>query len=190
MTEARHALCDLPVRFLDIETLGLEPHHPIVEIAIVDEEGKTLLHERVRPPGDLDEHAKLADPHALEWSGFADADTRQVSARYLDLMLTLDNLKPELEELLCGAQIWGHSVWFDVQKLRDHFKGDPWMPRRFGLPFFGVETLAAIRNPKLTHFSLVAIAETLGISTDGAHTALADACMAQQIYAELRDLGA
>lgn len=182
--EKKVPLEDRPLRFLDIETLGTGHHQPIVEIGIVDGTGRTVLDTPVRPAPDPAAYIADAEDKALEWSGYLD-EKGNVAKRYRDAP-TLGDLAPRIIEALDGAQVWGHSIWFDVQRLRDQLrKAGVDVPRRLAVPCFGVEALAAEHMPWLTSFRLTNLATALGFSTERAHTARFDANLARLVYHQL-----
>lgn len=186
--EKKIPLQERPLRFLDLETLGLAARQPIIEIGIVDGEGKTLLDTYVCPTPSAEAYIADAEEKAIEWSGYVD-DAGKVAAKFREAP-TLAQLAPKIIDALDGCQVWGHSIWFDVQRLRDHLKWNGIeVPRKLAVPCFGVEALAAEHMPYLTSFRLTSIAEALGVNTKGAHTARADANMARMIYHQLRQAG-
>lgn len=182
--EKKIPLAERPLRFMDLETLGIGHHQPIVEIAILDHAGKVLVGSYVKPAPEPEAYIADADPQALQWSRYLD-DRGRVTERYRNAP-TLAQLAPKIIEALDGCQVWGHTIWFDVQRLRDHLKAaGVEVPKRLAVPCFGVETLAAEHLPFLTSFRLTNLAKALGFNTDGAHTARADANMARLVYHQL-----
>jgi DNA polymerase III epsilon subunit-like protein len=186
-------LAERPLRFVDTETLGLLDYHPIIEIAILDGNGRPLLDTLVKPPPawrvgpgrslptfDME----LCDPVALEYSGYMDADGI-VDPRWRDAP-ELHEIADPIIEALSGCQVWGHTIQFDIWKLRHWFRlyGVDFPPN-LDVPCFNVETLAAEHLPFLEHFSLTAIADALGVPSGRAHTAHGDAVMAWQVHSHL-----
>lgn len=182
MMSERVPLSHRPLRFVDCETLGILEEHPIIEFAIIDQQRRTIFDKKIKPPASFD--VQRSDPKALEYSGYLDADGNVSEA--WRIAPTLDEVAPDIIKALDGAQVWGHTTWFDINKLRYWFgiyKID--FPPRLGVPCFCIETLAAEHLSFLEHFSLTAIAEALGIDTSHAHTALPDARMVFDIRAIL-----
>jgi len=194
----RKPLRERPLRFIDIESLGTEQHHPIIELAILDGEGNVLMDTKVKaPPPERKPGPRahlptfdpaLADEKAVEYSGYYTAhigDEWHIDSRW-NLTLELDQHAEALFHHLQGCQVWGHTTQFDVWKLRRWLKlyGIE-LPYRFGVPCFNVESLAAEHLPFAKSFSLTSICEALGIDTTGAHTARADANMARLIHSRL-----
>lgn len=181
-----------PRRFVDTETLGFRIEQPIVELAILDEFGRPLFNKKIAPPPsrrpDAEAHLpsyrlELAHEEAAVFSGYI-VDGK-VSPEWDDA-LELHHHAPAILKALTGTQVWGHTTWFDTERLR-------WwltrygieLPPRFATPAFDVATLAAEHMPYLRSMSLTSIAQALGISTDQAHTAAGDARMVFEIHRRL-----
>ena len=137
----RLPLSERPLRFIDCETLGLQDHHPIIELGILDSDGRRLIDTLIKPPPAQRPLAQKhlptfdmaeADEKALEYSGFVGSERWRFAPE-------LDTVAPKILAALDGCQVWGHTVQFDVWKLR-HWLGlygiD--VPRRLGVPCFNV----------------------------------------------------
>ena len=150
-----------PFAFLDTETTGLDPAiHEIIEIAVKSPRG--VFHSLVRP-----QHISTAEPKALQLNGYAANPARW------DTAPTIAEVLPDVLSHLDGCIMAGHNVYFDKGFLdaahkRIHGKGLPWYHA------FDTVTLAMEHLPDLPRFNLDACCSTIGISNEGAHTALAD----------------
>lgn len=166
------------LRFIDIETTGLDPaRHEILSVAVVDIEGRVLLDTAVAP-----EHSETAHPQALEVNGY----TPEAWAGAPPMA----NVAPKIQELLSKPTlIVGHNVAFDVSFLTAalHRAG---VPPRFDYHVIDTVTLAyaVLGAPgHVESLSLAPVCEALGISNEGAHTALADAQRCREVWLALRE---
>lgn len=170
---------DRPRRFLDIETTGLDREiHEILEIAIIDERGRTLLHTKVKP-----ERIEMAHPQALEINNYS-------AAAWADAPRWIE-IAADVVDHLRGAVIFGHYVRFDYGFVRYHLKKVEVGTDKLGHHTVDTATLAwehlvPIGLPWLT---LNAICTMLGISNKDAHTALADAQRCRRVYNKLLRAG-
>ena len=162
-------LHEAPLAFLDIETTGLRPDlgDRVVEIAIVRALGQTevtrfvsLVHPQCRLNSEATRINRIT-PNMV-----ADAPT------FADLV---DQVQPLIEEAILVC----HNAPFDLAFLEAE-------QRRAGVPVWDgvvLDTLAfARRQYWFRRNSLTAIAGQLGIRTQGAHRALADALTTQAIF--------
>lgn len=153
--------------FVDVETTGLVPVvHEIIEIGVIrvtaQLEELDWAEVQVKPS-----HPETADPEALQvngrgppWGGY-------------ELAEALEEVRP----YLVGADMAGHFVEFDRAHLRAG-----WASAGVAEPQMGKHTLdtVSLAWPLLSRGliqsrSLRAICTYLGISNDGAHSALVDA---------------
>ena len=162
-------LDEAPLAFLDVETTGLRPDlgDRVVEIAIVRALGQTevtrfvsLVHPQCRLNSEATRINRIT-PNMV-----ADAPT------FADLV---DQIQPLLEDVILVC----HNAPFDLGFLEAEL-------RRVGVPVWNgvaLDTLAfARRQYWFRRNSLTSIAGQLGIRTQGAHRALADALTTQAIF--------
>lgn len=178
----RNPVWNLPLVFVDVETTGSDERlHEIVEIAIIDELGLTLLHTKV-----LAERLHVAEAKALEINGYDDIRWRREDA------LPWKAIALSVVDELAGTLVAGWNPEFDMRFIR-------WAVRRLGrddspLPHrtIDIQTLAweHLARPRIQDgLSLFRTCETLGISNEDAHTALADARRAHAVYRKLTGSG-
>jgi len=113
------------------------------------------------------EHIETADPKALQLNGYAANPGRWSTAP------TIAEVLPTVLEHLDACIMAGHNVYFDKGFLDAAHK----RIHGAGLSFyhcFDTVTLAMEHLPGLDRFNLNACCDLLGISNEGAHTALAD----------------
>lgn len=170
-------MADVPVCFIDTETLGLDPErHAIWEVAFV-----------LRRPGDAPVEASwvielepdlisMADPTALRLNGFYD--------RYYDAERTAPEVVAlEVARATVGASLVGAVPSFDERRLdgllRSYGCAPAWHHR-----LVCVETLAAGRLGIRAGWDPAQLSEMLGIERPEAtkHTALGDARWAMRMY--------
>ena len=162
-------LHEAPLAFLDVETTGLRPDRGdrVVEIAVVRALGPTELTRfvsLVNPQRRLNPEATRIN--RITPSMVADAPT------FADL---IDQIHPLLQDVILVC----HNAPFDLGFLEAEH-------RRAGEPVWDgvvLDTLAfARRQYWFRRNNLTAIAGQLGIRTQGAHRALADALTTQAIF--------
>ena len=159
--------------FLDTETTGLyPPRDKIVEIAIINGKGKTLLNTLVNPEREIP--AEVIDIHGI--------DNKMVKGSP-----TIEDLEPKLIEILKGKKLIVYNLGFDIGFLSkdvvDSIKEKHCCMLRFA-PVFG-EWNRNHGNYKWQ--SLTIAADYVGYKWKGeAHRALADtqACRAVWEYLE------
>jgi len=165
------------IKFIDVETTGLDPNkHEIIEIAIVPlEDGETFWHSYIKP-----ERIEDASPKALEINGYAK------NPHLWDNAPTLAEVAPTIRSWLLDSLPAGQNIPFDMGFIQAALaKYDLW--RGISYHKLDVMTLAVehLAPCGLTLFSLNNICDFLGISNEGAHSALADAIRAKQVYKAL-----
>ena len=147
-------------------------------MAIVATNGSPLLDTKVKPRH-LDE-ALAKDPNgtkqALEVNGYNEADWARAP--------TWVEIAPKVRELLTGVVIVGHHPSFDMRFI------NAWLKRtevgNGGISYYAVDT-ATLAHEHLIPCGArsVGLGPTcafLGISNEGAHTALADALRCREVY--------
>lgn len=166
-----------PIIFLDVETTHLKPGADageILEIAIIDLSGTTLLHEKIAP-----EHIETAQQEALDINGF-DPDVWGKEA------VSFVKVAEEVARLMSGSIIIGQVPSFDrgfvlheLQRLGVDAGG---------ISYHMVDTSTLIwehLTPPCGSVSLGWGCRALAISNDGAHTALADVRRCREVYLKL-----
>ncbi len=98
---ARQWLAEKPV-FLDCETTGFDDDDQIVELAIVDADGKELFNRRIRPTIPI-------PAEASRYHGIYDADVAGCP--------TMTEVWPEIERILSGRLICTYNAAYDHRML-------------------------------------------------------------------------
>jgi DNA polymerase-3 subunit epsilon len=125
--EARRQLADRPL-YLDTETTGLDGRAEIVEIAILDWDGTSLLHSLVKPrfpiPAEVTRIHGITDAHVKDAPTWAD-------------------LWPQLQTILQGRRIGIYNADFDLRMMAQSHQLArlPW--RQDGLNAFCIMNLYA-----------------------------------------------
>lgn len=165
-----------PFAVLDTETTGLDPQrHEIIEIAVKSPLG--TFHSLVKP-----QRIDFAEPKALELNGYAKDPSRWDNAP------TIDEVLPTVIMHLKECIMVGHNVSFDKGFLAAAHQ------QVYGksLPFyhaFDTVTLVMEHIPDLGRYNLDVTCMVLGISNDGAHTALVDVLRCEQVLNKLLRAG-
>jgi DNA polymerase-3 subunit epsilon len=172
-------LKDKRLAFIDTETTGLDPsRHEVIDFAAVirSADGSTeRVSFKIRP-----EHLERADPKALEVNGYtpegwAGAISQEEGARRM-----LDALN--------GCVIVGHNVGFDLDFIKATVtRHDKAGARK--LPYHKVDTVTlayvVLAPYGLDKLSLESVCNFLGVTNEGAHTALADVERCMAVYDRL-----
>ena len=164
----------LPVLVLDSETTGLD----IRKDRIVSLGAVRLLGGRIYRASSFD---RLVDPgvpipaRSTAIHGITDAMV-EAAAPFAEVF-------QDLRRLALGTVIVGHHVIFDLHMLRREcgLAGLDW-PEPKSLDTL---LLAAALEPDLPELSLDALAERLGVSIHGRHTALGDSLVTAEVFAHL-----
>jgi DNA polymerase III subunit epsilon len=169
---ARQFLEREPV-FLDTETTGTGPAAEIIEVAIVDHEGRLLLEEMVKPKGAI-------DPGAFQVHG--------ITLEMLQGKPTWKEAWPKVEAVLAGKLVGIYNSEFDVRMLRQSHQ-KYWMDWR--LPeqnFFCIMKLYAqffgkwdSRRGSYSWQSLDQAGRQCGIPLQNTHRAKDDALLAREL---------
>lgn len=171
-----------PLIFVDCETTDVEPGDDkgeMVELAIVDYEGKALLNRRIQPL-----HIETATPKALEINGYNEGVWKKEGVPF-------SVIGAEVFGLIFEATIVAHHASFDagflayeLRRCGFSFESTKW------ITYHTVDTHTLIFHhlvPPLARPTLAAACEEMGISNDGAHTALADALRARDVFLALSE---
>lgn len=163
-------LAERPV-FLDTETTGLDDYAEIVEIAIVDADGRTLLNTLVRPQGQVPWEAVRV--HGL-------------TNERLQHAPSWPQVWPQVQQALQGRLVAIYNAEYDVRLLQQ-------TNARYRLPFdlpdtrfvCIMELYAAYRGVRqgdaFRRWSLEQAGQALGIPLPNSHRALDDTLLAKAV---------
>ena len=164
-------LSALSYTVLDTETTGLRPSEgdEIVSIGAVRVvNGRLLEHEIFEQFVDP---RRPMSPEAVRITG--------IEVRMLENQPTIERVLPAFHDFCEDTVLVAHNAAFDMRFLR--LKED--VARvRFTQPVLDTLLLSAVLHPDLDTHGLEAIAERLGVSPMGRHTALGDAIMTAEIF--------
>ena len=169
-----------PRSFVDIETTGLSPKkHEIIEFAALkhypEDDTVEFLELKIKP-----EHIESASPKALEINGYTE--------RAWENAVPMDQAITQIVSFLKGSVIIGHNLRFDTDFIKVAAKRH----NAARIPFFTIDTLELCRehlaDMGLRKFSLTSVCNFLGISNQGAHTALADVVRCKEVFDKLLKL--
>jgi DNA polymerase III epsilon subunit-like protein len=166
-----------PLVWLDLETTGLdERQHEIIEFAAVREDGAELCF-KIQP-----EHIETAHPRALEVNGYTPEAWAAEDA--LSLENALHRIVAFCKDLAPNPA--GQNVAFDLRFLQAAFR-DYKINWPFGYHSVDTMTLAQEHLKPLGQrsLSLHNLCETLRISNDGEHTAMADVHRTMAVWNKL-----
>jgi DNA polymerase III subunit epsilon len=157
-----------PLRVTDTETTGLGEDAEIIELAIVDAAGATVLHSLVRP-------STAIEPEAAAVHGLSAADLTGAP--------TLSDLWPQVRDAIRGARIVAYNAEFDRRMLAQS-------AARYGLKRPAcrwdclMEVCAALSDDGEHWLSLEAVCWELGVA-GGGHRAFGDALAALDVLRAL-----
>ena len=174
-------LCDLELCFMDTETTGLSASmNEVIEVAIVRCHPQTfdIIFEwstKIAP-----QRIEVNDPKALECNGY------DKHPELWDGAPIFDEIADELMERIKGGIAVGHNIAFDLRFLECGL-------RRAGRPtrlvYHQLDTLTLVYEHLvplgLTSMSLDSVRKFLGMSDEGAHTALQDSRDVREVYKRL-----
>lgn len=167
--------------YLDTETTGLDPSvHEVIEVAVVREEVEypyslpgtlTLMWSRKVAP----QHIETAEPVALKVNGY----TPEAWAN----AVPFKDIAEELVEHLKGGTLIGHNPKFDTGFITAELKRAGVEPRisHRTIDTTTVAFMAWGLDGKMK-LSLDNLRSHLGLSSDGAHTALQDALDCREVF--------
>ena len=159
--------------FLDTETTGTGPAAEIIEVAIVDHEGRLLLDELVKPKGAI-------EPGAFQVHG--------ISPELLQGKPTWKDAWPRVEAVLAGKLVGIYNSEFDVRMMRQSHQ-KYWMDWRLQEQnFFCIMKLYAqffgkwdSRRGSYSWQSLDQAGRQCGIPLQNTHRAKDDALLARAL---------
>ncbi len=164
-------LAHLSYTVFDTETTGLSPSggDEIVSIGAVRiVNGRLLDHEVFE---------QLVDPRR-DMSSEATRITG-IETAMLESQPTIDKVLPAFRTFCEDTVLVAHNAAFDMRflLLKEEATGV-----RFTQPVLDTLLLSAVINPQLDSHALEAIAERMGVSPIGRHTALGDAIMTAEVF--------
>lgn len=168
----RIPLADKPIVCVDVETTGLdETKHEIISISIIRIDGSVVLHTKIKP-----EHLETAEPKALEINGYNEAAWESASL--------WDQVAPQVKKALTNVVILGQNVSFDMRFINAGLKKTA--VGNDGISYHTVDTATLAYEHLvpcgLRSVSLTAVCDFLGISNEGAHSALVDTRRTVEVY--------
>jgi DNA polymerase-3 subunit epsilon len=172
-----HPLAALAYTVFDTETTGLNPSQgdEIVSIGAVRiVNGRLLRHETFEQ---LVNPQREMSPEARAITGLS----HELLARQPDIARVL----PAFDAFCAETVLVAHNAAFDLRFL--HLKEEA-TGIAFTQPVLDTLLLSAVLHPNLAANSLEAIAERLGVSPIGRHTALGDAIMTAEVFLRMLPL--
>jgi DNA polymerase III subunit epsilon len=167
-------LTELSYTIFDTETTGLDPNggDEIISIGAVRIiNGKMLVEECFE---------RLVNPQRLiPWSS---VQIHGIQARMLEGQPSIAQVLPMFHKYAEGTVLVGHNVAFDMRLLqvKEALTGI-----RFGNPVLDTMLISAVIHPAQQSHDLEAIADRLGVTIMGRHTALGDAIGAAEIFLKM-----
>ena len=174
---AERKLADLHYTVFDSETTGLEPSagDEIISLGAVRIVNARLLKREV--------FEQLVDPQRP--IGKAAARIHGIEAQALAGQPTIGAVLPQFHHFCEDTVLVAHNAAFDMRflELKEAATGV-----RFAQPVLDTLLLSVIVHPSQESHSLEAVAERLGVSVIGRHTALGDALVTGEIFLRLLPL--
>ena len=167
-------LADLTCTVFDTETTGLDPSagDKIIQIGAVRVDAGKLRRN--------DSFEQLVDPgRTLPEAGIAIHGIRPEMLRgQPDIAAVL----PALRAFAADSVLVAHNAAFDMRflQLEEQASGV-----RFDMPVLDTLLLSAVLHPRQDSHSLEAIAERLGVTVLGRHTALGDAIVTAEVFLKM-----
>jgi len=167
--KARQLLAEKPI-YLDTETTGLSEDDEIVEIGIVDHDGKILLDELIKP----------ARPIPLDAIRIHHITNEMVADSHSWIVLW-----PTIREFLFSRFVGIYNAQFDLRMMRQSMRG---LPGQMSMNTFDVMQLYArywgewdSRKGGYRYQSLSAAGAQAKISLPNSHRAVDDALLTREI---------
>ena len=174
---AERKLVDLHYTVFDTETTGLEPSagDEIISLGAVRIVNARLLKREV--------FEQLVNPQRPV--GKASSRIHGIEAQALAGQPTIREVLPQFQRFCEDTVLVAHNAAFDMRflELKEAATGV-----RFAQPVLDTLLLSVIVHPSQEGHNLEAVAERLGVSVIGRHTALGDALVAGEIFVKLLPL--
>ncbi len=175
---------DFDFSFIDTETTGPEPHHELIELAVikVSSYNFSILDEweiKIKP-----RHIELADPEALKINHYSEEEWRQA--------IDLEKALKIFLEKTANTILVGHSLlfdWFYINKALAEYKLQPTFYYK-GLDTFSLGWQKLRHLPNLQNLSLSKMADHFSIVQEKPHSALDDARTAYKVFLKLIEIEA
>ncbi len=179
---ASHELDDRPLLELsytifDTETTGLQPSagDEIIQIGATRIVNRRLLRHECFDQ--LIDPRRRLSPQSIEVHG--------ITQDLLNGQPTIETVLPQFRAFCADTILVGHNAAFDMRflQLKEQSTGV-----RFDQPVLDTLLLAAVLHPNQKSHRLEAIAERLGVSVFGRHTALGDAMVTGEVFLKMLPL--
>jgi len=170
---AAEPLRSLTYTVFDTETTGLRPKEgdKIISLGAV-----RVLNQRVLQGETFDQLIDPQRPLSLD-----SVRIHGIQPATLRGKPTIDRVLPRFHQFAGDTVLVGHNVAFDLSFIRQEEALDC----RFDQPVLDTLLLAALVNPDRDDYSLDALADALGITVTGRHTALGDALITAELLVKL-----
>jgi DNA polymerase III subunit epsilon len=167
-------LAELSYSVFDVETTGLDPTggDEILSLGAVRIVNGRLLRQEA--------FDQLVDPRRLV--AVQSLEVHGISREMTHGQPTIEEVLPRFAQFVEGSVLLGHNVAFDLRflELKEVATGV-----RLRNPALDTLLLSAVVHPNQEDHSLEAIAERVGVSVLGRHTALGDAILTAEIFLKL-----
>ena len=167
-------LAELSYTVFDTETTGLQPSQgdEIIQIGATRIVNRRLLRHEC--------FDQLVDP--LRPLSQQSIDVHGITRELLVGQPTIDTVLPEFQAFCADTVLVGHNAAFDMRflQLKEKQTGV-----RFEQPVLDTLLLSAVLHPNQSSHRLEAIAERLGVSVFGRHTALGDAMVTGEVFLKM-----
>lgn len=171
---AAEPLRSLTYTVFDTETTGL---HPKKGDKIISLGAVRVLNQRVLQGETFDQLIDPQRPLSLD-----SVRIHGIKPATLRGKPTIDRVLPRFHQFAGETVLVGHNVAFDLSFIRQKEEA---LDCRFDQPVLDTLLLAALVNPDRDDYSLDALAEALGITVTGRHTALGDALITAELLVKL-----
>ncbi len=171
---AAESLRNLTYTVFDTETTGLRPKEgdKIISLGAV-----RVLNQRVLQGETFDQLIDPQRPLSLD-----SVRIHGIQPATLRGKPTIERVLPRFHQFAGDTVLVGHNVAFDLSFIRQEEEA---LDCRFDQPVLDTLLLAALVNPDRDNYSLDALAEALGITVTGRHTALGDALITAELLVKL-----
>jgi DNA polymerase-3 subunit epsilon len=167
-------LTELAYTVFDTETTGLDPRggDEIISVGAVRIINGKMLEDEC--------FEQLVNPQRLiPWSS---VQIHGIQSKVLEGQPDITQVLPMFHKYAEGTILVGHNVAFDMRLLQEK---EALTGIRFGNPVLDTMLISAVIHPAQQSHDLEVIAERLGITIIGRHTALGDAMGAAEIFLKL-----